>query len=61
MLGRIFWLGQIVFSTLAVDLDCIRVQKLKSQRVIVFQTGILQRVRLVTGAQNIHAQIDARL
>ena len=32
-----------------------------AERVIVFQTVILQRIRLVTGAKNICVQIDAPL
>ena len=55
------WYGKRVFSNLAAELDGIRGQKWNAKRVIVFQKVILQRIGLVTGAKNIHAQTDARL
>ena len=48
-------------SIFLVELDGIRAQKRNTKLVIVIQYGILQRVRLFTGAKNICAQIDARI
>ena len=45
--------GEMFVSNLAEDLNVILGQKWKADRVIIFQTVILQRVRLVTGTKNI--------
>ena len=45
--------GEMFVSNLAEDINVILGQKWKSDRVIIFQTVILQRVRLVTGTKNI--------
>ena len=53
--------GKIFVSTFAEELDGIQGHKYNYKRMIVFQMVILQRFRLITGAKNIHAQIDALL
>ena len=47
--------------TLAAELNFIQGRKWNAEQVIVFQTVILQRVRLVTGTKNIRVQINTRL
>ena len=49
------WVGKILVLTLAVELDDIRGQKCNADQVIIFQTVILQHVRLVTGTKTIFA------
>ena len=46
-------------STLTVEINGIQGRKLNAENVIISQAVILQRVILVTGANNICAQIDS--
>ena len=48
-------------STITLELDGIRNRKWNAERAIIFQTVILQRVRLVTGAKNIRDRINSHL
>ena len=48
-------------STLAAELEVRRGQKWNAEQVIVFQTVILQRVHIITGAKNICTIINIRL
>ena len=45
-------------STIAAEIDSIKGRKWNAEQAIVFQTVILQRVRLVTGVKNICARIN---
>ena len=56
--GRI---GNIFVGIISVDLDVIRNHQCNTERVIVIQTVILQRVSGVYGARNIRDRIDLRL
>ena len=61
-LRRTIWTGwEKSFLTLEVEICGIRGHKWNAKCVIIFQTVILKHVRLVTGAKNICAQIDAQL
>ena len=61
-LRRTFWPVQERFVlTSSVELDGIRGQKCNDGCVIIFQTVILQRFRLVTGSKSIHAWIYAQI
>ena len=50
--------GNFFVSILAVELDVIQDQKWNSNRVIVFQSVIVQLIQLATGTNNICAQTD---
>ena len=53
--------GKKFISILSVELDGIRARKWNAKWVIIFQSVILQCVRLFTGAKNIRAIIEFRL
>ena len=48
-------------SEIAADIYGIQGRKWNSDRVIIYQTVILKRARLVTSAKNICVQINNRL
>ena len=50
--------GKRFVSTLAAELDGTRGWKRNAKQVIIFQTVILQYIRLVNGAKNICAWIN---
>ena len=50
-----------VVETLVVKLDVIWNQHWNTERVIVFQTVILKRIRLLPGARNIGDRINSSL
>ena len=56
--GRV---GKRFLSTLNAELGGIRGRKWNAEQVIIFQTVILQRIRLIIGANNIRAQINTWL
>ena len=55
------WVGKKIVSTLTVELDGIQGWKRNTESVIFFWTVIMKLVRLVTGAKDIRARIDAWL
>ena len=55
------WVVETFMSILAVEIEGIQAQKWNNDRVVIFQSVILLRFRLITGAKKICAWIDLQL